>query len=58
MGKDGDENFLRHESNVQTWVSAALTDATTCINGILGDGISEREKNFDPSKDLEGKATY
>nr|GEY92877.1 pectinesterase inhibitor 9-like [Tanacetum cinerariifolium] len=44
MGKDGDENFMWHESNVQTWISAALTDATTCIDGIIGDGISKSEK--------------
>ncbi|GJX71889.1 pectinesterase inhibitor 9-like protein [Tanacetum coccineum] len=44
MGKDGDENFMWHESNVQTWISAALTDATTCIDGIIGDGISKNEK--------------
>ncbi|KAK9076440.1 hypothetical protein SSX86_004774 [Deinandra increscens subsp. villosa] len=44
MGKDGDEKFLWHESNVQTWVSAALTDATTCIDDVLGGVISESEK--------------
>ncbi|KAD2054436.1 hypothetical protein E3N88_41944 [Mikania micrantha] len=43
IGKDGDENFTWHESNVQTWVSAALTDATTCIDGIFGGGINKRE---------------
>ncbi|KAK1420142.1 hypothetical protein QVD17_21494 [Tagetes erecta] len=43
IGKDGDENFMWHEANVQTWVSAALTDATTCIDGMLGDGMSRRE---------------
>ncbi|KAK9076433.1 hypothetical protein SSX86_004767 [Deinandra increscens subsp. villosa] len=44
IGKDGDENFMWHESNVQTWVSAALTDATTCIDGILGEGFGRREQ--------------
>ncbi|KAI3800451.1 hypothetical protein L1987_28542 [Smallanthus sonchifolius] len=44
IGKDGDKNFMWHETNVQTWVSAALTDATTCIDGILGDAISKREQ--------------
>ncbi|KAL8235658.1 hypothetical protein R6Q59_016739 [Mikania micrantha] len=43
IGKDGDENLMWHESNVKTWVSAALTDATTCIDGILGGGINKRE---------------
>ncbi|KAF7825374.1 pectinesterase inhibitor 9-like [Senna tora] len=27
-----DDNFLWHISNVETWVSAALTDASTCVN--------------------------
>lgn len=44
IGKDGDDNFVWHESNVLTWVSAALTDATTCIDGMLGDGLSWREQ--------------
>lgn len=44
MGKDGDENFIWHESNVQSWLSAALTDITTCIDGVLGDGVGRREK--------------
>ncbi|PWA61398.1 Pectinesterase inhibitor [Artemisia annua] len=44
IGKDGDANFIWHESNVQTWVSAALTDASTCIDGILGDEIGRREQ--------------
>lgn len=30
---DGEKQFFWHESNVQSWVSAALTDATTCIDG-------------------------
>ncbi|KAK9076438.1 hypothetical protein SSX86_004772 [Deinandra increscens subsp. villosa] len=44
MGTDGDENFAWHESNVQSWVSAALTDVTTCIDGITGGVIGRREK--------------
>ncbi|KAM0015848.1 putative pectinesterase [Helianthus debilis subsp. tardiflorus] len=44
IGKDGDENFMWHVSNVQTWVSAALTDATTCIDGMLGGGMGRRER--------------
>ncbi|MFS7942608.1 putative pectinesterase [Helianthus anomalus] len=44
MGTDGNENFVWHESNVQSWVSAALTDITTCIDGITGDGIGRKEK--------------
>nr|XP_043618977.1 pectinesterase inhibitor 9-like [Erigeron canadensis] len=44
IAKDGDENFVWHESNVLSWVSAALTDVTTCIDGIVGDGISRRDR--------------
>ncbi|XP_022156444.1 21 kDa protein-like [Momordica charantia] len=29
-------DFLWHMSNVQTWVSAALTDETTCLDGFAG----------------------
>ncbi|XP_071685579.1 pectinesterase inhibitor 9-like [Rutidosis leptorrhynchoides] len=43
IGKDGDEKFIWHESNVQTWVSAALTDAITCLDGLLTDETSKRE---------------
>lgn len=55
MGKDGYQKFLWHESNVQTWVSAALTDATTCVDGILGDGISDREKTMIRARILKVK---
>ncbi|KAL7593554.1 pectinesterase inhibitor 9 [Lactuca sativa] len=44
MGKDGDEKFMWHESNVLSWISAALTDATTCIEEMLGDGIISRRE--------------
>ncbi|KAL8254043.1 hypothetical protein R6Q59_032264 [Mikania micrantha] len=44
IGKDGDENFVWHESNVQTWVSDVLTDATMCIDGILKGEIDRREQ--------------
>ncbi|XP_073129677.1 pectinesterase inhibitor 9-like [Henckelia pumila] len=33
-----DQDFLWHVSNVQTWVSAALTDQTTCLGGFSGPG--------------------
>ncbi|KGN50211.1 21 kDa protein [Cucumis sativus] len=29
-------DFLWHMNNVQTWVSAALTDETTCLDGFAG----------------------
>ncbi|KAK1418754.1 hypothetical protein QVD17_27900 [Tagetes erecta] len=44
MGKDGEEKFSWHESNVQSWISAALTDTTTCMDGILGDEIGSKKK--------------
>ncbi|XP_075524278.1 21 kDa protein-like [Primulina tabacum] len=31
-----DQDFLWHVSNVQTWVSSALTDQTTCLDGFSG----------------------
>ncbi|KAK9698709.1 hypothetical protein RND81_08G125200 [Saponaria officinalis] len=37
MGRVNDgEDFMWHISNVQTWVSAALTDANTCMDGFSG----------------------
>lgn len=36
MGRAGDQDFLWHVSNVQTWVSAALTDEDTCLDGFSG----------------------
>ncbi|XP_052193758.1 pectinesterase inhibitor 9-like [Diospyros lotus] len=33
ISRDGEENFMWHTSNVQTWVSTALTDAMTCLDG-------------------------
>ena len=34
MGHTNGEDFMWHISNVQTWVSAALTDASTCVDGL------------------------
>ncbi|PWA61399.1 Pectinesterase inhibitor [Artemisia annua] len=44
MGKDREENFVSHEGNVVSWISAALTNADLCVDGLLGDGIGGREK--------------
>ncbi|XP_076951889.1 pectinesterase inhibitor 9-like [Bidens hawaiensis] len=55
IGKDGDEKFMWHESNVQTWVSAALTGVTSCFDGILGNGISESEKALVQARILKVK---
>ncbi|KAJ4846544.1 hypothetical protein Tsubulata_013546 [Turnera subulata] len=36
LGRAAGEDFLWHMSNVQTWVSAALTDENTCLDGFAG----------------------
>ncbi|KAK3041056.1 hypothetical protein RJ639_026853 [Escallonia herrerae] len=36
MGQARGQDFLWHMSNVQTWVSAALTDENTCVDGFAG----------------------
>ncbi|XVE57729.1 hypothetical protein DITRI_Ditri04bG0112900 [Diplodiscus trichospermus] len=36
MGRAVGQDFMWHMSNVQTWVSAALTDANTCLDGFAG----------------------
>ncbi|XP_057518667.1 pectinesterase inhibitor 9-like [Amaranthus tricolor] len=40
LGHTNGEDFMWHMSNVQTWVSAALTDETTCVDG-FSDGVHE-----------------
>ncbi|KAL3743217.1 hypothetical protein ACJRO7_018510 [Eucalyptus globulus] len=34
--RDAGEDFAWHMSNVETWVSAALTDENTCVDGFAG----------------------
>ncbi|KAK9276385.1 hypothetical protein L1049_005918 [Liquidambar formosana] len=36
MGRTVGQDFMWHMSNVQTWVSAALTDESTCVDGFSG----------------------
>ena len=36
MGRAVGQDFMWHMSNVQTWVSAALTDENTCMDGFAG----------------------
>lgn len=36
MGRPAGQAFTWHMSNVQTWVSAALTDENTCMDGFAG----------------------
>ncbi|KAK3224834.1 hypothetical protein Dsin_004696 [Dipteronia sinensis] len=39
------QEFIWHMSNVQTWVSAALTDETTCLDGFAGRHMNGNVKN-------------
>ncbi|XP_071691822.1 pectinesterase inhibitor 9-like [Rutidosis leptorrhynchoides] len=55
MGTDGEEKFAWHESNVQSWVSAALTDTTTCMDGISGDEIGSKTKSMIKARFLNVK---
>ncbi|EOY24453.1 hypothetical protein QUC31_008769 [Theobroma cacao] len=36
VGRAVGQDFMWHMSNVQTWVSAALTDENTCLDGFAG----------------------
>ncbi|KAJ8555647.1 hypothetical protein K7X08_013143 [Anisodus acutangulus] len=38
------QDFMWHVSNVQTWVSAALTDENTCLDGFSGPGMNGQVK--------------
>ncbi|XP_049361791.1 21 kDa protein-like [Solanum verrucosum] len=38
------QDFRWHVSNVQTWVSAALTDENTCLDGFSGRGMNGNVK--------------
>ncbi|XP_076945610.1 pectinesterase inhibitor 9-like [Bidens hawaiensis] len=55
MGKDGEENFGWHESNVESWLGTALTDATACMDGILGDKIGSKTKSIIKARFLNVK---
>lgn len=39
------EDFVWHMSNVQTWVSAALTDDNTCLDGFAGSSMNGNVKD-------------
>lgn len=39
-----DQDFVWHMSNVQTWVSPALTDENTCLDGFGGRLMDDRVK--------------
>ncbi|VVA93674.1 unnamed protein product [Arabis nemorensis] len=40
------EDFMWKMSNVQTWVSAALTDETTCVDGFSGRAMEGKVKRM------------
>lgn len=40
------EDFMWKMSNVQTWVSAALTDETTCLDGFSGRAMEGKVKRL------------
>lgn len=43
-GKSKGQDFLWHMSNVDTWVSAALTDENTCVDGFAGRALDGKIK--------------
>ncbi|KAM1054401.1 hypothetical protein ACFX13_001823 [Malus domestica] len=45
MGKSKGQDFLWHMSNVETWVSAALTDDNTCLDGFSGKALNGKIKS-------------
>ncbi|KAK6936333.1 Pectinesterase inhibitor domain [Dillenia turbinata] len=45
MGRANGQDFSWHMSNVETWVSAALTDENTCFDGFAGRAMDGRIKN-------------
>lgn len=51
--EDGESSdFTWHASNVQTWMSTALTDASLCIDGFSGKTIGGKTKAFIKAKVL------
>lgn len=48
-------NFPWHASNIQTWMSTAVTDATACMNGLSGQAIGGKTKALIKAKVLNFK---
>ncbi|KAB1217060.1 21 kDa protein [Morella rubra] len=44
MSRAAGQDFTWHMSNVQTWVSAALTDENTCLDGFAGRNMAGNVK--------------
>lgn len=53
----GSSDFPWHASNVQTWMSAALTDASMCIDGFSGRAIGGKTKALIKAKVLNLEQT-
>ncbi|GFP88274.1 21 kDa protein [Phtheirospermum japonicum] len=45
LGRARGPEFIWHMSNLQTWVSAALTDDSTCMDGFSGRALDGRVKS-------------
>ncbi|MCA2150962.1 plant invertase/pectin methylesterase inhibitor family protein, partial [Citrobacter portucalensis] len=45
LGQAKDQEFLWHMSNVETWVSAALTDENTCVDGFASKALNGNIKD-------------
>lgn len=45
MGRAKGQDFVWHMSNVETWVSAALTDESTCVDGFGGKALEGKVKS-------------
>lgn len=52
MNEDGESEFPWHASNVQTWMSAAVTDASSCLDGFSGRSIGSKMKAMIKAKVL------
>lgn len=44
-GRASGPDFIWHMSNVETWVSAALTDDNTCLDGFSGRVLNGKIKD-------------
>ena len=45
MGKGSRQEVEWHLSNIETWVSAALTDENTCVDGFAGKALNGKIKS-------------
>lgn len=44
-GSNNGQDFAWHISNVETWVSSAITDESTCTDGFAGKALNGRIKS-------------